>query len=145
MRLLVLTNDSACWTSTFCGSVIKKCLLACLFCFSLNLHFFATFLSLIIVKCSALHSEESSYHNVSVTASECPSLSFTNADSNTTLSLFKTYVNVSCHSGYQFTAGTYWIISQCQSSRQWFPQLTDCSGYLSFSLLHIGLSGEKQL
>jgi hypothetical protein len=58
----------------------------------------------------------------------CSSLSVANANLNTTIRTYQTYVNVSCLNGYEFTNNRSWIVTQCQADSTWSTQATDCTG-----------------
>lgn len=60
-------------------------------------------------------------------AISCTSLQVSNAITNTTAVSYQTFVNVTCQTGYQFTADQYWVVTQCQADTQWLPQLQNCT------------------
>ena len=65
----------------------------------------------------------------------CSSLSVANAYLNTTASIYRTYVKVSCQTGYQFAEDEFWMVTQCQGDKTWSTQPADCTGEYFLTLL----------
>ena len=57
----------------------------------------------------------------------CPPFKVTGAMTNTSDVLYDTYVNVSCHPGFQFSDDQTSIVTRCLANRSWSPQPINCT------------------
>lgn len=58
---------------------------------------------------------------------DCLPMNVTNADWNTTAVSYETFVNVSCHQGFELSTDQYWTVVKCLANQTWSIEPLNCT------------------